>query len=201
MLQTQTAPRLFFRVWDSSQNPVTSITIGDLSIVVHRPGYTDGSALSLALTTDPTSTTVGHVHHVGSGLYWVNISTALINSLQGTIVAKGTYTGGSVDGIVEAVIPITLSTDNTIKLNKAISTSIYGTVDASATTTNIPIKTISTTLTVSDQVKGLLIKFATDTATAALRGQGATITASTTSMIYCSALTTAPAEDDIFIIQ
>ena len=105
MLQNQTAPKLFFRVWDSSQNPVTSITIGDLSITVHRPGYADGSPVALALTTDPTSTTVGHVYHVGSGLHWVNISTASISSLQGTIVVKGTYTGGSVDGIVEAVIP------------------------------------------------------------------------------------------------
>lgn len=102
MYSGETNPRLWFRVWEDGE-PVTTITIGDLAIVVHRPGITNPSALSLTLTTDETSTTVGAVYHVGGGLCWVNISTASISSYQGPIVCEGTYTDGSVDGIVAEV--------------------------------------------------------------------------------------------------
>jgi hypothetical protein len=87
---------------------------------------------------------------------------------------------------------------------QAEGTVLSGTVESTGTTpTNIVIKTISPALTVTDQVKGRVILFKTDTTTAALRGQGAPIDGSTTTAITLAAgdaLTTAPAEDDEFCI-
>jgi hypothetical protein len=83
-------------------------------------------------------------------------------------------------------------------------TVLSGTVESTGTTTtNIVIKTMDPTLTVTDQVKGRVILFKTNTTTAALRGQGAPIDGSTTTAITLAAgdaLTTAPAEDDAFVI-
>jgi hypothetical protein len=83
-------------------------------------------------------------------------------------------------------------------------TILAGTVESTGTTTtNIVIKTISPTLTATDQLKGRVILFSTATTTAALRGQGAPIDGSTTTAITLAAgdaLTTAPAEDDEFVI-
>jgi hypothetical protein len=83
-------------------------------------------------------------------------------------------------------------------------TVIQGTVESTGTTTtNIVIKTSSVTPTVTDQWKGRVIIFTTTTTTAALRGQGAPIDGSTTTAITLAAgdaLTTAPAEDDEFVI-
>jgi hypothetical protein len=82
-------------------------------------------------------------------------------------------------------------------------TTLRGTADTGGSTTSIPIKTLDITLTDTDQLKGRVILFANDTATAALRGQGAPIDASTTTAITLAAgdaLTTAPAEDDSYRI-
>jgi hypothetical protein len=87
---------------------------------------------------------------------------------------------------------------------QAEGTVLSGTVESTGTTTtNIVIKTIDPALTATDQVKGRVILFKTDTTTAALRGQGAPIDGNTTTAITLAAgdaLTTAPAEDDAFVI-
>lgn len=81
---------------------------------------------------------------------------------------------------------------------------LYGTVESTgASTTIIPIKTLSITLTVTDQLKGRVIIFDDDTTTAALRGQGAPINGNSTTQLTldaADALTTTPAEDDSFRI-
>jgi hypothetical protein len=62
---------------------------------------------------------------------------------------------------------------------------------------------ISPALTVTDQVKGRVILFKTNTTTAALRGQGAPIDGSSTTAITIAAgnaLTTGAAEGDTFVI-
>lgn len=80
-------------------------------------------------------------------------------------------------------------------------TVIYGTADSGASTTVIPVKTLDITLTDADQLKGRLIMFEKSTATVALQGQGAPITASsTTDITVTAAFTTAPSEDDVFRI-
>lgn len=82
-------------------------------------------------------------------------------------------------------------------------TIITGTVTIAATSTLIPFSAISPTLTVVDQLVGRVLIFKTDTTTAQLRGQAATITASTTDSISVSsseAFTTAPANGDTFVV-
>jgi hypothetical protein len=82
-------------------------------------------------------------------------------------------------------------------------TILTGTADTGSTDTSIAIKSITPTLSATDQLKGRVILFRTDTATATLRGQGAPIDGNTTTAITLAssdALTTAPAENDTFTI-
>lgn len=78
-----------------------------------------------------------------------------------------------------------------------------GTAGSSASTTSIPTSAFSPAGAVADQFKNLTVLFDADTATTALRGQAATITASTnaaTPTLTVSALTTAPASGDTFSV-
>lgn len=78
---------------------------------------------------------------------------------------------------------------------------VLGTVGNSATTSTIPTSSLSPAAGVTDQFKGRVIVFDRDTATANLRGQVASITASTSGgTLTVSALTTAPASGDTFMI-
>ena len=81
---------------------------------------------------------------------------------------------------------------------------IAGVADTGSTTTSITIKSIEiTSITEADQLKGRIVIFDKNTATAALRGQGAPIEGGSTSALVISAgnaLTTAPSEDDTFTI-
>ena len=77
-----------------------------------------------------------------------------------------------------------------------------GTVGSASTTTSIVTSSLSPAATVADQFKGKIVTFASDTTTAALRGQSTDITASTSGgTLTVSALTTAPASGDIFTIS
>lgn len=87
------------------------------------------------------------------------------------------------------------------KLLMAIKSATIGTVASGATTTSVPSKTLSPSGTDVDQFKGLIMKFTDDTSTTGLRGQGAEITAYNSGVFSVSTLSSAPAEDDIFIIQ
>jgi hypothetical protein len=123
-----------------------------------------------------------------------------------------TKTGVRKFGFVDAYTPVNPSTDTQYLVLgswrasavQAEGTVLTGTVESTGTTTtNIVLKTISPALTDTDQLKGRVILFRTDTATAALRGQGAPIDGSTTTAITLAAgdaLTTTPAEDDSFVI-
>jgi len=95
----------------------------------------------------------------------------------------------------------TLTTAQRDILATALKTASIGSVAAGATTSSLPIKALSPSSIVNDQYKGLILKFTSDTATTALRGQGTDITASTTGVLTVTTLTTAPSEDDSFIIQ
>lgn len=88
-------------------------------------------------------------------------------------------------------------------LAKAQNAIGYGTVGSSASTTSIPTSAMTPAGSVADQFKGRVLTFANDTTTAALRGQATDITASTnaaTPTFTVTALTTAPASGDTFVI-
>jgi len=77
------------------------------------------------------------------------------------------------------------------------------TVGAASTTTNIVTSACSPSGAVADQFKGRIVIFDANTTTAALRGQATDITASTnaaTPELTVTALTTAPASGDTFVI-
>lgn len=78
---------------------------------------------------------------------------------------------------------------------------VFGTVGSSASTTSIPTSSLSPAAAVTDQFKNRIVVFDRNTATANLRGQVASISASTSGgTLTVSALTTAPASGDTFMI-
>ena len=84
-------------------------------------------------------------------------------------------------------------------------TSFTGTCGGTPTATSIPTSAIAPATSVGDQLKGQILMFKFDTTTAALRGQKAAITASTSSAtptltVEAGALTTAPVSGDTFTI-
>lgn len=106
----------------------------------------------------------------------------------------------------DVITAAALASDAMTKVRDAVhdGTVIQGTVDVGATTVTIPIKTLSINLSVTNQLKGRIILFTTDTATVQLRGQGAPILGNTTTQISIAtenALTVAPAENDKFRIH
>jgi hypothetical protein len=119
--------------------------------------------------------------------------------------ANTTHAAGTAWGS-GAVTAASLAADAANEIADAVHacTILTGTVESTGTTpTNIVLKTMDPTLTVTNQLKGRVILFKKTTTTAALRGQGAPIDGSTTTAITLAAgdaLTTTPAEDDSFVI-
>jgi hypothetical protein len=108
-------------------------------------------------------------------------------------------------GFINEIYHVLGSTGTFVPLSEDThaGTVVHGTADTGSTSTSIAIKSITPTLSATDQLKGRVILFRTDTATAALRGQGAPIDGNTTTAITLAsgdALTTAPSENDTFTI-
>ncbi len=88
------------------------------------------------------------------------------------------------------------------KLIQALKTAVLGVVGAASSTTSVVTSSLTPAASVTDQFKGLILKFTEDTTTANLRGQGCEITASTSGgVLTVSSLTTAPVSGDVFVIQ
>jgi hypothetical protein len=85
---------------------------------------------------------------------------------------------------------------------RALNCITIGTVDAASTTTSIITSSITPAVSVTDQLKGRIVTFASTTTTAALRGQSTDITASSSGgVLTVTALTTAPVSGDLFTVQ
>ena len=79
---------------------------------------------------------------------------------------------------------------------------VRGVVGAASTTTSLVTSALTPAAAVTDQFKGRIIVFESDTATANLRGQVTDITSSTsTGVLTVSPLSTAPVSGDRFMIQ
>lgn len=88
------------------------------------------------------------------------------------------------------------------KLDEALKTAVTGVVGSGSTTTSVVTSSMSPAAVVSNQFKGLILKFTADTTTANLRGQGCEITSSSSGgVLTVSSLTTAPVSGDTFVIQ
>lgn len=95
------------------------------------------------------------------------------------------------------------STGAADKMEALARTIVEGVCDTGGTTTAIVASSLTPASTVNDQFNGLLIKFADNTTTAALRGQGTRITdfVHATQTFTVDALTTAPATGDVFTVS
>ena len=86
-------------------------------------------------------------------------------------------------------------------LSRSARTIVEGTVGAGSVVTSIVTSSLDPSPTAADQFKGRIVLFAKDTVTLSLRGQTTDITASTaTGVLSVTALTTAPASGDTFVI-
>ena len=106
--------------------------------------------------------------------------------------------GGRIDANISA---INSATGGVSALDRSTRTMVEGTVGAASSTTSIVTSSLAPAAAVADQFKGRIVIFDEDTTTANLRGQATDITANTSlGVLTVTALTTAPASGDTFII-
>lgn len=138
------------------------------------------------------------------GLASANLDTQIAavqsdtNDLQTRVPAA--LVGGRMDSTLSAI-----GNDTTAlaAFKRAVLGNVIGTCDAGSTTTSIVTSALTPAGAAADQLKGRIVVFDKDTTTAALRGQATDITASTnaaTPTLTVTALTTAPASGDTFVI-
>lgn len=110
-----------------------------------------------------------------------------------------TLVGGRMDSNVGAVSGSVGAAD---KMEESFEAVITGTVGVGSSTTSIVISSTNPSLSVNDQVNGKIVTFTDATTTAALRGQSTDITdyVQSTATMTVTALTTAPASGDTFVI-
>lgn len=124
------------------------------------------------------------------------VDTAVSNIESQT--AQMSFTGGAVDSNMVAISGSTSSAD---RLERSTLGIVLGTVGAAASTTSIPTSSLSPSPADADQMKGRIVTFDANTTTAGLRGQSTDITNMTSGgVLTVTALTTAPASGDTFVI-
>jgi hypothetical protein len=185
--------------------------VQSLGTAITNSDFTVASATSSTVTLPTTYTNGDSLPDDDRYLYAV-LSVVGGTGAGQTVLLTTAGAGARQYNVLTGTMPVQLDNTSTcIVLGtwrastiQAEGTVLSGTIESTGTTpTNLVIKTIDPALTVTDQVKGRVILFRTDTVTAALRGQGAPIDGSTTTAITLAvgdALTTAPAEDDEFRI-
>jgi hypothetical protein len=155
-------------------------------------------------TASPTADTAGYPKVTvksGTGTGEVSLSSGQVILQSGTGTGQLDFTSGVVKGnLVQIGSSATLGTNFT----RAVNAIGVGTVTTGASTTSIPTSSFAPSGSVVNQFIGRIILFAIDTTTAALRGQATDITGSTADAnptFSCTALTTAPANGDTFVVQ
>jgi hypothetical protein len=165
----------------------------------------DPDSASVVITAQPSATHTGT--RISAGNYKFEF-TGLTTIASGTLMSVeingeiGTVAWTEMVEWVEVIRPLLTSTAQG-NLEKSASTICTGTVAAAASTTSIPTSAFSPSGAVLDQFKGRIIIFDRATTTAALRGQATSITGSSNSAtptFTVTALTTAPASGDTFIV-
>ncbi len=200
----------------------TQLTLYPKKLVTVRTG-TSASAGSLtnAIVLDGSASPVDDFYNgmivaaVIDGTTEVRMITDYVGSTQTASVVpdwntapdnNDTFTIYRPDGVqiqqsdLQAVLGILVPTAYGRSVTKSIGT---GVCDAGGTTTSVVSSSCTPAGGVADQFKGRILIFTNDTTTAALRGQATDITASSNSAtptFTVSALTTAPASGDVFVI-
>ena len=107
-------------------------------------------------------------------------------------------------GNASAMYPSDPTADNIdaeTRLMSAVKGTAYGVATTGGSTTSVPTSSLSPSAGVTDQFKGRVLTFSSDTTTANLRGQTRLITGSSSGgTLTVEALTTSPASGDTFAI-
>ncbi len=194
--------------------PLAAFTIGIPGAVLATTIATLASQTSFTLAAGPAEDNalngcLLYLHDVASAVQCAfGLVTGYVGSTRTvTLAAAPTFAIAATDNVMvlppSSVTALTSSALDAIRDRVAKRTTLRGTVGASSTTTSITTSVMSPATSVADQLKGRVVLFDDDTATAALRGQATNITASSASAtptLTVVALTTAPAAGDTFTI-
>jgi hypothetical protein len=169
-------------------------------------------ATGAAVNADTTPTVVVYRNGVDDTVNWS--LTAVVNPATGRYRVTGTVNPAAVHGdLVEVEVTATIATVaakafvqrfrvDASGFDRAIRSIVTGTVAAGATTTSIPTSGLTPAVTATDQIKGRILLFPDNTATAALRGQATDIAGNTSGgTLTVTALSVAPAAGDVFVVQ
>lgn len=195
---------VFFTTHDSTGAPVAPLTAFETAdFVIYKNGSatqkTSTNGLTIASPFDSIvglhSLLIDTSNDTGDAGFWVTGATYMV------VLNPDTETvAGQAPLKVLATFGIDLLHPNLQKTTKAIGRAVCTT---GGSTTSIVTSSCTPSGAVADQFKGRVVLFDVDTTTAALRGQSATITASSNAAaptFTVSALTTAPASGDVFSI-
>lgn len=204
-----------FTTIDSTGAP---ITLAGTPVV---SAYPDNSVTELTagitLTVDFDSRTGLHNVRVvatsGNGYatatnYALVITTGTVNSISVVGYVIGHFSIENRSALRPATADRTIVVDssgiadaNVQKVGGSPQSMVLGTVGSSSSTTSIVTSSLTPAAAVTDQFKGRVVIFNSDTTTANLRGQATDITASTSGgVLTVTALTTAPVSGDTFVI-
>lgn len=146
------------------------------------------------------------------GLYEIHIANArwAVSSARFVIISISGLSGAAqvdaeiqLDPVPGNVLQVNDSSTAAVQLGRSAATILACTASGVPTTTSIPTSACTPAGSAADQFKGRIIIFNADTTTVALRGQATDITASSASAtptFTVTALTTAPASGDTFIV-
>lgn len=194
-----TVLRGFSLVAKASGSPITAGTVN-----YYLKALTGANAGKWWRTSDGTwqaSETANAMTHQNDGHWTRDAVVSSVSPFSDSVVYLE-YAKES--GDLHVPVSRILAGDDAIdRIRRSAKSMIVGTVDAGATTTVIPIKTLGITHTTDNQFRNRLLIFQSDTTTADLQGQISRISSGSVSsgtLTVSPAFSTAPAEDDAFFI-
>lgn len=186
-VQQNSASKFFVIVLDADNDYAAGLSSSDFEVTLCKPGAA-GAVVSVTFVERMP------------GVYEVTPLAAHRDTLGENLWRFEVVASGFVYIRLEVVLPFTLAAVPDRVHNGTV---INGVANSGSSQTVVNVKSIAPSLAVADQLKGRVLLWKTDTATAALRGQGGPIAANNTSTITVeagAAFTTAPSEDDAFTI-
>lgn len=157
------------------------------AVAVYRNGTDDTAGWSLSAITNPATGRYRVTGTVPAGYAHGDLVEVEVAATVGGVASKAFVERFRVDAS---------------GFDRAVRCIVSGAVGAGATATTVPTTGLTPAVTVVDQLKGRILLFPSNTATAALRGQATDITGNAADgTLTVTALTGAPAAGDMFVIQ
>lgn len=194
------AYRVVFPILDADGDLVTGATALDSEVSIDEGTFADCTNEATEIAT-------------ASGMYYLDLTAAEMNGDCVAVIVKTSSAGAKTTALVfypeeigdvrADVQQLGGSATPLTNLTKTLNVVGRGTATTGGSTTSIPTSAFAPAGAVADQYKGRVVIFDSDTATTALRGQAALITASSnaaTPTFTVAAMTTAPASGDTFSV-